>query len=103
MNGTKPAGIHVDHWRQHPGCKKWGSFGYDRVADEQARLNAVTLAGCQGEPRSRSWHRAIPRIRPGTTTKLTLAGPMQDRSFSVNCMGKDRSAISWSYHSQCVA
>jgi hypothetical protein len=29
-NGTKPAGIHVDHWRQHPGCKKWGSFGYDR-------------------------------------------------------------------------
>lgn len=26
----KDTGIHVEHWCQHPGCKKWGSFGYDR-------------------------------------------------------------------------
>lgn len=29
-NGSKPASVHVEHWRQRPGCKKWGSFGYDR-------------------------------------------------------------------------
>jgi hypothetical protein len=22
----RPAGIH-EHWCEHPGCKKWGSFG----------------------------------------------------------------------------
>lgn len=26
---TKADGILVEHWRQHPGCKKWGSFGFD--------------------------------------------------------------------------
>jgi hypothetical protein len=22
------AGVHDEHWCEHPGCKAWGSFGY---------------------------------------------------------------------------
>ncbi|MDB5523893.1 MAG: hypothetical protein JWM58_1656 [Rhizobium sp.] len=22
----------VEHWCQHPGCKEWGGFGYDKAA-----------------------------------------------------------------------
>jgi len=29
-NAQKAASIHEEHWCQHPGCKRWGSFGYDR-------------------------------------------------------------------------
>ncbi|MCZ4500996.1 MAG: hypothetical protein JWQ74_3551 [Marmoricola sp.] len=24
----------VEHWCQHPGCTKWGGFGYDRGRGE---------------------------------------------------------------------
>lgn len=24
---VRPTGV-VDHWCEHPGCKRWGSFGY---------------------------------------------------------------------------
>ena len=29
QNGTG-TNVHGEHWCQHPGCNKWGSFGYDR-------------------------------------------------------------------------
>ena len=29
-NRPKVDQIHTEHYCQHPGCKRWGSFGYDR-------------------------------------------------------------------------
>lgn len=26
-NENHPSGRHPDHWCEHPGCKRWGSFG----------------------------------------------------------------------------
>ncbi|WP_105434890.1 hypothetical protein [Neorhizobium tomejilense] len=24
------APVHFEHWCEHPGCKKWGGFGFER-------------------------------------------------------------------------
>ena len=29
-HSTKTDNVHEEHYCQHPGCKRWGSFGYDR-------------------------------------------------------------------------
>ena len=34
-----PAGV-IDHWCEHPGCLRWGSFGFD-----QGRIKAVWYCG----------------------------------------------------------
>lgn len=29
-------GIHENHWCEHPGCKKWGGFGFSRSKAERS-------------------------------------------------------------------
>jgi len=29
------AGIHVNHWCEHPGCKKWGGYGHAKSKAEK--------------------------------------------------------------------
>lgn len=50
-----PASIHEDHWCQHPGCKKWGSFGYDRGkgATDWWCMEHRPAAGATGVPTRR--------------------------------------------------
>lgn len=28
---VRPTGV-VDHWCEHPGCTRWGSFGFERAS-----------------------------------------------------------------------
>ena len=28
-------GVHENHWCEHPGCKRWGSFGFSRSKGDQ--------------------------------------------------------------------
>lgn len=29
-------GIHENHWCEHPGCRKWGGFGFSRNKVEKS-------------------------------------------------------------------
>lgn len=31
------ANIHVNHWCEHPGCSRWGSYGYAATRDAETR------------------------------------------------------------------
>jgi len=33
------AGIHDNHWCEHPGCKQWGGFGYQQSKIEKPTWN----------------------------------------------------------------
>ncbi len=37
MTYERPAGGHVDHWCEWPGCEEWGSFGYSQAKDIVSR------------------------------------------------------------------
>ena len=41
QNNKAGDGIHENHWCEHPGCKRWGSFGFSRSKGEKSTWHCI--------------------------------------------------------------